>query len=133
MIWTEHLCHKFYRRLHWYHNYCSVMQRFLKVTFSYQPVNYLEFKLWIMTKSKTKTKVILMEPINSLKTIILVFIAFSHLLNTKLCYNDFIFKHLLILTFKSVFKGLGRVTEIFLIISKRQPNYFENFFSYTIS
>ena len=47
------------------------MQRFLKVTFSYQPVNYLEFKLWIMTKSKTKTKVILMEPINSSKTIIL--------------------------------------------------------------
>ena len=69
-IWTEHLCHKFYRRLHWYHNYYLVMQRFLKVTFSYQPVNYLEFKLWIMTKSKTKTKMILMEQINSLKTII---------------------------------------------------------------
>ena len=42
------------------------MQRFLKVTFPYQPVNYLEFKLLIMAK----TKVILMEPINSLKTII---------------------------------------------------------------
>ena len=81
-----------------------------------------------MTKSKTKTKVILMEPINSLKTIILGFIAFSHLVNTKLCCNDFIFKHLLIFTFTSVFKGLGRVTENFVIIYKGQPNYFENFF-----
>ena len=94
MIWTEYLCHKFYRRLHWYHNYCLVMQRFLKVTlafqpvnyyhnyflvmqrflkvtFTYQPVNYLEFKLWIMTKSKSKTKMMLMEPINSSKSIIL--------------------------------------------------------------
>ena len=42
------------------------------------------------------------------------------------CYNGFIFKHLLILTFKSLFKGLGRVTENFVIICKRQPNYFEN-------
>ena len=81
-----------------------------------------------MTKSKTKTKVILMEPINSSKTIILAFIAFSRLVNTKLCYNDFIFKDLLILTFKSAFKGLGRVTENFVIICKRQPNYSENFF-----
>ena len=31
------------------------MQRFLKITFSYQPVNYLECKLWIMTKSKADT------------------------------------------------------------------------------
>ena len=74
-----------------------------------------------MIKSKTKTKVLLMEPINSSKTIILAFIAFSHLVNTKLCYSDFIFTHLLILTFKSVFKGLGRVTENFvMIIYKRQ-------------
>ena len=35
-------------------------------------VNYLEFKLLIMIKSKSKTKVILMEPINSSKTITLV-------------------------------------------------------------
>ena len=111
MIWTEHFCHKFYRRLHWYNNYCSVMQRFLKVTFSYQPANYLEFKLWIMTKSKTKTKTVLMEPINSSKTVILALIVFFHLVNAKLCYYDFIFKDLLILTFKSVFKGLGSVTE----------------------
>ena len=41
---------------------------FLKVSFSYQPVNYLEFKLWIMANGKTKTKAKLMEPINSLKT-----------------------------------------------------------------
>ena len=116
-----------------YNNYCSVMQRFLKVTFSYQPANYLEFKLWIITKSKTKTKTVLMEPINSSKTVILALIVFFHLVNTKLYYYDFIFKDLLILTFKSVFKGLGRVTENFVIICKRQPNYFENFFSYTIS
>ena len=45
-----------------------------------------------------------------------------------LCYNDFIFQHLLILTCKSIFKGLGRVTENFVLICKRQPNYFENFF-----
>ena len=64
-----------------------------------------------------------MEPISSSKTIILALIAFSHLVNTKLCYSDFIFKHLLILTFKSVFKGLGRVTENFVIICKRQPYY----------
>ena len=69
-----------------------------------------------------------MEPISSSKTIILALIAFCHLVNTKLCYNDFIFKHPLILTFKSVFKGLRRVTENFVIICKRQPNYFENFF-----
>ena len=37
-------------RLHWYHNYCSVMQRFFKVTLTYQPVNYLKFK---NTRSKT--------------------------------------------------------------------------------
>ena len=35
------------------------MQRLLKVTFAYQPMNYSEFKLWAMTKSKTKTKVII--------------------------------------------------------------------------
>ena len=46
---------KFYWMLHWHHSYCSVMQRFLKVTFSYQPKNYLEIKLWVMTKSKTDT------------------------------------------------------------------------------
>ena len=44
------------------------MQRFLKFTFLYQPMNYFEVKLWIMTKNKTK--VILMEPINTLETII---------------------------------------------------------------
>ena len=133
MIWTEHLCYKFYRRLRWYPNYCSAMQRFLKVTFSYQPVDHLEFKLWIMTKSKTKTKIILVEQINSSKTIILInkiskymyhsysiknfenwnkYIYISHLVNTKLCHNDFIFTHLLILTFKSVFKGLRELLKI---------------------
>ena len=66
----ERFCYKFYRKLHWYHNYCSEMQRFSKVTFSYQPVNYLEFKLQIIRKSKAKTNVILMESINSPKTII---------------------------------------------------------------
>ena len=119
----EHLCHKFYRRLYWYHNYCSVMQKFLKVTFSYQTLNYLEFKLWIMTKNKTKIKVILMEPVNPSKTIILankiskslnlslslslslsiyiyIYTVFSHLVNIKLCYNDSFFKYLLTLSFK---------------------------------
>ena len=61
-------------RLHWYHNYWSVMQRFLEVTFSYQTANCLEFKLLIMTKSKTKTKVILMEPI---KFIIEIFTKYN--------------------------------------------------------
>ena len=42
--------------------------RLLKVTFSSEPGNYFEFKLWIMIKSKTKTNMILMEPINSSKT-----------------------------------------------------------------
>ena len=62
-----------------------------------------------MTKSKTKTRIILMEPINSLKTIILAFIAFFYLVNTKPCFNDFIFKHLLIITFKSVFNALTEI------------------------
>ena len=47
-------------------------ENFLIVTFSYQPVSYSEFKLWIMTKSKSKTKVMLMEPITSSINIILV-------------------------------------------------------------
>ena len=46
----------------------------------------------------------LVEPINSSKTITLAIVTFSHLVNTELCYNDFIFKDLLILTFKSIFK-----------------------------
>ena len=53
--------------------------RFLKVTFSCQPENYLEFKLWIMIKSKTKTKMILMEPINSSKTFNLVNKIFKYM------------------------------------------------------
>ena len=39
----------------------------LRVTFSNQPVNYLEIKLWIMTMTKTKTKVIY-GAVNSSKT-----------------------------------------------------------------
>ena len=78
---------------------------------------------------------ILMEPVNSLKTIILAnkiskYIIAIQSKTLKTGTNIFIFllSHLLILTFKSVFKGLGRVTENFVIICKRQTNYFENIF-----
>ena len=75
MIWTKHL----ERNANFTEgcigiNYCSVMQRFLNVTFSYQPKNYFEFKSWIkikILKSKIKINVILMELINLSKTIIL--------------------------------------------------------------
>ena len=69
-----------------------------------------------------------MEPISSSKTIILALIAFCHLVNTKLCYNDSIFKYLLILTFKSVFKGLRRVTENFVIIARDNQIILKTFF-----
>ena len=86
-----------------------------------------------MTNSKTKTNVLIMEPINASKTIILAIkiSKYNYVIAIQsIFYNDFIFKHLLILTFKSNFKGLGRVTENFVIICKRQPNYFEDFFSH---
>ena len=50
-----------------------------------------------------------MEPINSLKIIILAFIAFFYLVNTKPCFNDFIYKQLLIITFKPVFNALTEI------------------------
>ena len=76
-----------------------------------------------------------MEPINSSNTIILVkmhlncflYSVFSFVKYKTMLQHD-IFKHRLMLNFKSVFKCLGRVTENFVIIFKRQPNYSKKIF-----